>query len=160
MNQITPAVPSAVRRRGASLVSRHARRACVSSIAMPIARGIIGRRTRKECKQRAAELRDEALFKDPPAKEECPICFLPIPIHLISCISLPPATISSVPIFDYADAHEELTNFSMEQYYECCGKRICRGCIESLFLSKMMNIVRIVKRRERAKQMKIKLKNC
>jgi hypothetical protein len=29
------------------------------------------------CKLRAAELRDEALFKDPPAKEDCPICFLP-----------------------------------------------------------------------------------
>jgi hypothetical protein len=28
---------------------------------------------KKICKQRAAELRDEALFKDPPAKEDCPI---------------------------------------------------------------------------------------
>ena len=90
---------------------------------------------KKECKQGAAELRDEALFNDPPAKEDCPICFLPMPILLICCMSLPPATISSIPIFDYAIAHEELTNFSMEQYYECCGKRICRGCIESLFLS-------------------------
>ena len=32
------------------------------------------------CKLRAAELRDEALFKDPPLKEDCPICFLPIPL--------------------------------------------------------------------------------
>ena len=30
---------------------------------------------KKQCKQRAAELRDEALFKDPPPKEDCPICF-------------------------------------------------------------------------------------
>jgi sulfatase maturation enzyme AslB (radical SAM superfamily) len=36
---------------------------------------------KKECKQRAAELRDEALFKDPPAKEDCPICFLPMPMN-------------------------------------------------------------------------------
>ena len=39
---------------------------------------------KKECKLRAAELRDEALFKDPPAKEDCPICFLPMPFKLIS----------------------------------------------------------------------------
>jgi len=35
---------------------------------------------KKECKQRAAELRDEALFKDPPAKEECPL----LPTHATS----------------------------------------------------------------------------
>jgi len=52
---------------------------------------------KKICKQRAAELRDEALFKDPPPKEECEICFLPMPTKLITCMSLPPATISSVP---------------------------------------------------------------
>ena len=28
---------------------------------------------KKECKRHAAELYDEALFKDPPAKEDCPI---------------------------------------------------------------------------------------
>ena len=33
---------------------------------------------KKDCKRRAAEIHDEALFKDPPAKEDCPICFLPI----------------------------------------------------------------------------------
>ena len=90
---------------------------------------------KKECKQVASERRDEALFKDPPAKEDCPICFLPMPLTLICCISLPPATITSVPIYDYALANEELAKLSTEQYYECCGKRICRGCIESLFLS-------------------------
>ena len=61
-----------------------------------------------ECKRRAAELRDEALFKDPPAKEDCPICFLPLPTRLICCISLPPATRISVPIYDLANANEEL----------------------------------------------------
>ena len=90
---------------------------------------------KKVCKQRAAERRDEALFKDPPAKEDCPICFLPMPVNLIACMTLPPAAISSVPIQDFANANERLAKLSMEQYYECCGKRICRGCIESLFLS-------------------------
>ena len=41
------------------------------------------------CKERAAKLRDEVLFKDPPPKEECPICFLPMPSKIICCVSLP-----------------------------------------------------------------------
>jgi hypothetical protein len=84
------------------------------------------------CKLRAAELRDEALFKDPPPKEDCPICFLPMPNKLISCVSLPPATVLSIPIHDFADAHEEeLVDKEMETYYPCCGKSICQGCIYS-----------------------------
>jgi hypothetical protein len=63
---------------------------------------------KKGCKQRAAELRDETLFKDPPPMEECPICFLPMPLKIISCASLPDATIMSVPIYDFAMANEEL----------------------------------------------------
>ena len=35
---------------------------------------------KKACKKRAAELRDEALFKEPPPREECPICMLPLPL--------------------------------------------------------------------------------
>jgi hypothetical protein len=90
---------------------------------------------KKICKERAAELRDEALFKDPPPKDDCPICFLPMPAKLISCISLPPATIMSVPIFDFAEANEELANKATEVYYECCGKSICGGCIYSFHKS-------------------------
>jgi len=86
---------------------------------------------KKECKQHAAELRGEALFKDPPAKEECPICFLPMPQILLSCMTLPPATISSVPIYDFAMANEALKFKDMEVYYPCCGKSICRGCMYS-----------------------------
>jgi hypothetical protein len=71
---------------------------------------------KKECKQRAAELNDEALFKDPPPKEECSICFLPMPESLICCVSLPPATILSVPIYDYVEANEELAKLGTEQY--------------------------------------------
>jgi TPR repeat protein len=90
---------------------------------------------KNECKQRAAELRDEALFKDPPAKEDCPICFLPMTIKFICCASLPPATISSVPIADLAFANEELANKFTKQYYSCCGKSICQGCIYSFYKS-------------------------
>ena len=86
---------------------------------------------KKECKQCTAELRNEALFKDPPAKEECPICFLPMPVKLISCMTLPPATITSVPIHDFAEANEELASMGTDQYYSCCGKSICTGCVYS-----------------------------
>jgi TPR repeat protein len=86
---------------------------------------------KKLCKQRSAELYDEALFKDPPPKEDCPICFLPMPNQLIACISLPLATLSSVPVHDFAIANKELANKATEEYYQCCGKSICRGCIYS-----------------------------
>jgi len=86
---------------------------------------------KKVCKQRAAELCDEVLFKDPLPKDDCPICFLPMPERLLSCMTLPPATISSVPIADFAEANEELADMSMETYYSCCGKSICVGCINS-----------------------------
>jgi hypothetical protein len=84
-----------------------------------------------ECKQRAAELRDEAVFKDPLAKEDCPICFLPMPRRLICCMSLSPATILSVPIYDFAEANKELADEDTNGYYPCCGKSICAGCMFS-----------------------------
>ena len=37
---------------------------------------------KKECRRRAAELHDDILFKQPPSQEECPICFLELPIDL------------------------------------------------------------------------------
>ena len=83
------------------------------------------------CKLRATELRYEALNKDPPPKEDCPFCFLPMPVKLICCVSLPPATIMSVPINDFAMANEELARIDMEGYYTCCGKSICAGCVHS-----------------------------
>ena len=54
---------------------------------------------KKECKKRAAELYDEALFRKPPRQEECPICFLELPILA-----------------------------SLQQYKSCCGKILCYGC--------------------------------
>ena len=91
---------------------------------------------KKDCKLRAAELHDEALFKDPPAKEDCPICFLSMPINLVSCMSHPPATTTSVPIFDYAIANEELQRSGMKHHYSCCGKSICLGCLHSSIVAR------------------------
>jgi len=49
--------------------------------------------------ERAARLHDEGLFKQPPTKEDCPICFLRIP------------------------------NLNSGWKYQlCCGKQICMGC--------------------------------
>jgi hypothetical protein len=82
-------------------------------------------------KRCAAELRDEALFKDPPPKKDCPICFLPMPRKLICCMALPPATRLAVPIYDYAMANKGLANEAMEEYYPCCGTSICFGCVHT-----------------------------
>jgi TPR repeat protein len=51
-----------------------------------------------------------------------------MPEKLICCVSLPPATISSLPIHDFAEANKELASMDTEVYYTCCGKSICRGC--------------------------------
>jgi hypothetical protein len=82
---------------------------------------------KKVCKLRAAEIRDKALFKDPPPKEECPICFLPMPEKMICCMSLPPATVTSVPINDFAMANMELADIITETYFSCCGKGFVEG---------------------------------
>ena len=86
---------------------------------------------KKDCKQHAAEIHNEALFKDPPAKEDCPICSLPMPLNLVCCMSLPPATITSVPIYEFAEANRKLSILDTETFYSCCGKTICKGCVYS-----------------------------
>jgi TPR repeat protein len=53
-----------------------------------------------ECKQRSARLHDESLFKQPPPKEDCPICLLPMPF-----------------------AYREIA-----KCVPCCGKIMCNGC--------------------------------
>ena len=57
---------------------------------------------KKECKKRAAELRDELLFKQPDSSHlgDCPICSLPL---------------SPDP--------------SKSSMYNCCSKVICKGCV-------------------------------
>mmetsp|Transcript_10686 Transcript_10686/g.18968 ORF Transcript_10686/g.18968 Transcript_10686/m.18968 type:complete len:293 (-) Transcript_10686:73-951(-) len=54
---------------------------------------------RQACKKRATELKEEALFKDPPPREECAVCFLPLPI-----------------------------DNTLTSYQSCCGKILCFGC--------------------------------
>jgi len=56
----------------------------------------------EEYQRRVAELHDEELFKQPPPKEDCPICFL------------------RMPTLDMG-----------WRYFSCCGKRICNGCIQA-----------------------------
>ena len=58
---------------------------------------------KKACKKRAAELHDEALFKEHPPREDCPICFQTLP-------------------YEPGQATFEL----------CCGKIICQGCIYAM----------------------------
>ena len=55
---------------------------------------------KQECSLRAAELHDEALFKQPPPREDCPICFLRLP-----------------------------SLGAGRRYNSCCGKIICSGCL-------------------------------
>ena len=64
---------------------------------------------KKKCERRAAEiqaeLHEEQLFQQPPLKEDCPICMLPLPsLHTGS------------------------------KYKVCCGKDICSGCIHAVAL--------------------------
>ena len=58
---------------------------------------------KKACERRAAELHDGALFKEPPPREDCPICFLPLPL-----------------------------NTGESVFQSCCGKLICIGCIVAM----------------------------
>ena len=58
---------------------------------------------KKACKKRAAELYDEKLFNEPPPRDECPICMLPLPLDACQVV-----------------------------YQSCCGKDICYGCIYAM----------------------------
>ena len=53
---------------------------------------------KKECKKRAVEIFDEKLFANPPPREECPLCFQPLPFG------------------------------NQQTFESCCGKIICTGC--------------------------------
>jgi len=55
---------------------------------------------KQECKKRSAELHEEALFKQPPPRPDCPICMVPLPIDINQC-----------------------------QYQICCSKTLCTDCI-------------------------------
>ena len=57
---------------------------------------------KKACNERVAKLFDEKLFKQPPPNEDCPICYLRLPIDL-----------------------------DQSMYQSCCGKMLCRGCVHA-----------------------------
>ena len=59
---------------------------------------------KKACKKKAAKLHDEALFKQPPT-EDCPICFLPLPLDV-----------------------------GQTEFKSCCGKTICGGCTYTMVM--------------------------
>jgi len=67
---------------------------------------------KKECERYIAEQHDEELFKQPPPKEDCPICFLRIP-----------------------------TLKTGRRYYACCGKVICSGCVHAPVYDDQGNVV-------------------
>eukprot|EP00956_Cyclotella_meneghiniana_P002800 scaffold3289_cov22-Cyclotella_meneghiniana.AAC.2 len=54
---------------------------------------------KKACKKKAKELFDEKLYVQPPKREECPICMIPLPCR-----------------------------DNESSYNTCCGKQICNGC--------------------------------
>ena len=49
---------------------------------------------------------DEKLFKEPPPREECPLCLLPLPIDI-----------------------------GQSAFHSCCGKTVCNGCIYEMAMS-------------------------
>ena len=58
---------------------------------------------KKACERRVAELHGEALFKEHPPLEDCPICFLPLPLDR-----------------------------GQTTFQSCCGKIICAGCDDAM----------------------------
>ena len=67
---------------------------------------------KKKCERRVAELHDERLFKQPPPREDCPICMLPFPSLVTG-----------------------------SKYYTCCGKFLCGGCIFAPVYDNRGNII-------------------
>jgi tetratricopeptide (TPR) repeat protein len=65
---------------------------------------------KRACKKRAAELRDELLFKQPESSHygDCPICMIPLPIDPENC-----------------------------PFNACCGKVICDGCAHANAMREM-----------------------
>ena len=72
-------------------------------------------RHKRACKKRAAEIRDDRLFRQPDSSHfgECPICFLPLPLSRAKSI-----------------------------FMTCCSKRICKGCIYANYLSNDHDMVK------------------
>eukprot|EP00986_Skeletonema_menzelii_P004549 scaffold1561_cov129-Skeletonema_menzelii.AAC.2 len=65
---------------------------------------------KRACKRRAAELKDEILFKQPESRYlgDCPICFLPLPLD--------------------KQGDTDTMKYTMQT---CCSKVVCDGCIHA-----------------------------
>ena len=59
--------------------------------------------------------------------EDCPICFLPMPILLISCVTLPSATILSVPVNDFAIANRRVAGEEQKSIIHVAGRIFVKG---------------------------------
>ena len=68
---------------------------------------------KQACKKRAVELFDKELFKDPPERDECPICMLPFP-------------------FSFGKKNVSV-------FFACCGRLICMGCLRAQFKEDVNN---------------------
>jgi hypothetical protein len=112
-------------------ISRRVGCVCSSGTATLIARGIIGRSIKNYVSNVPPSYAMRRYSRTHRPRKTCPICFLPMPVQFISCMTLPPANLSFVPISNYAGANEDLTSMDTEIYYACCGKTICKGCIHS-----------------------------
>ena len=66
------------------------------------------------CKERAAELRDEVLFRQPEGSHQgdCPLCCVPLPFEKGKSL-----------------------------FYQCCSKVICKGCLYAYLLQKREDLL-------------------
>jgi hypothetical protein len=82
-----------------------------------------------------AELHNEALFKGSTGQGGLSHLFLTNAEEIDMLRSLPPATILSVPVYDFAIASQELQHVETKKYYDCCGKNVCKGRFYSFCMS-------------------------
>lgn len=69
-------------------------------------------RHKRACKEMAAALLEEKLFAQPPVYDDCPICFLLLPLENAE-----------------------------HQYVPCCGKTICGGCFYVIMMDKKLDML-------------------
>ena len=75
-----------------------------------------------------AELHDEALVKDPPAMEDCPICITPPSNYHMYHASI---------TRDYIDLRSSHKRQWKNIIHVASGKTICKGCVQSFCKSGM-----------------------
>ena len=84
---------------------------------------------------------------------------IPMPEELIACISLPPVTISAIPIYEYAKANEELAGELAETYNHVAENVFVKDAWTSSECLETMRIVRFaILTTEISKHIKLLLK--